>query len=382
MSESLPQLCPNCGQSLPTDLRLEQGVILCPGCGARLPIPDSDALQTGEAPKVQPAEPLEQAGAIREIDRPVWDLGPELAREPISIERKINIRGPGEFLAVLALIVPLVVECVLFLGNIESETVGYVIGFAIVFLTAVLLAIDAAYLGVVDLKGNHRASPLALFFGVILLWIVFYPLCFFRRRHFGTSNFGVLALVVAAVFVAGPYLSELLFQQGVLGDKPPSCTNPEVISLLDDTIRKTPLGPQVMSIRDHREIDYDPVTKKRTGQCEVRTITDHMLITYSVTWIDRSKRYFQVQIEDQLTEDPPACTDPKVIALLESMIKDAPDGQNVNRVDGHKETRYDKAAKIRYGQCTVRTATGESTVAYLVRWLDRKQGHFQVQLVP
>jgi hypothetical protein len=79
-------------------------------------------------------------------------------------------------------------------------------------------------------------------------------------------------------------------------------------------------------------------------------------------------------------EGPPTCTSPEVIALLESLIKDVI-GPTVQGVDGHKETRYDRERKIRYGQCTVETTTDTLTVGYMVRWLDQKRRHFQVEVM-
>jgi hypothetical protein len=193
---------------------------------------------------------------------------------------------------VLALLLPLLAYCVVFLGNINSFETEVCLSFGTVFLTALLLAIDAAYLGSIDLQGTPRAGPGVIFAGVLLLWVVCYPVVFFRRRHFGRSNFGLLALLVAVVFVGAPF-----FIAGVgQGSGPPSCTSSEVISLVDDMIRKSPMGPSVISIRGHRELNYDQAAKIRTGQCVINTATGPIPVTYRVSWIDGRKRAFQVEI--------------------------------------------------------------------------------------
>src|SRR3954465_1532363 len=108
----------------------------------------------------------------------------------------------GIGLAALALLLPVLAGSVLFF--VTSAGVAFGISLGTVFLSALLLAIDARRLGNVDLDGRRRESATALFAGMIALWIVFYPLVFFRRRHFGGPNLGVVAILVALFFVAGP----------------------------------------------------------------------------------------------------------------------------------------------------------------------------------
>lgn len=296
MAASLPTSCPACGYTLQSNLQRELGVIRCPACGDRLPSPWLEGIQENDAKRMHAADSLEDRQAIERPIMSQWDEEPDQERESFPSELKIKLRGPGESLAVLALIIPLVVLYILLLGNIQTLTATYVIGFGAVFLTALLMTIDAASMGNVDLYGNRRVGAGTLFLGMILLWIVFYPIAFFRRRHFGRSNFGFMALVVAGIFVGGPFLADILFREGLLDDKPPACSSPEVVDRVDLIIRQGAGGFRVRSIRGHREIQYKSITRTRIGECVVETDAERIPITYSVTWLDRGTRLFHVQI--------------------------------------------------------------------------------------
>jgi len=98
----------------------------------------------------------------------------------------------------VALILPIISGVLLCF--VTSFPVALGISAVMVFTTAALVAIDASRLGKVDLKGRGRESAGLLFVGMLALWIVVYPLAFFRRRSFGGPNLGFLALVVAGFF--------------------------------------------------------------------------------------------------------------------------------------------------------------------------------------
>jgi hypothetical protein len=110
---------------------------------------------------------------------------------------------------VLALLLPVGAQGVALASAVDSLGLQPALNWGSVIVTAVILAVDAALLGRVDLKGVRRASPLVIFLGVLLLWIVCYPAVFFRRRHFGRPNLGPLALLVAVFFIGAPFLHNL-----------------------------------------------------------------------------------------------------------------------------------------------------------------------------
>jgi hypothetical protein len=304
-------------------------------------------------------------------------LPPESPWPEIQIRRG----GSGETLAVLALLLPLLAQGVALACRFDSWALGAALGWGTVLVTGLVLAVDAALLGTIDLQGTRRASPGALFLGIILFWIIGYPVAFFRRRHFGRPNLGPLALVVAAFFVVVPFVQQAR-DFGVVGAGLPTCTSREVIAMVDDVIRKGLPGPSVQSISGYREISYDPVSQIRKGQCLVKTQTETIPVTYTVRFLNPSTGTFQVEVEPVMPEDPPACTSPEVVALLERIIRDGPSGPQLKRLAGHEETRYDRENKIRHGRCQATMQGWTGNVAYKVYWLDQKTGQFQVQIEP
>jgi hypothetical protein len=355
--------CPDCGDEL-TGRALRDG--RCQSCGAVLPDDEPerqhDEHVTGDEPPpraAEPAGPLE--GRWRDIE--------------------IRRGRHGETLAVLALLLPVAAQVVLLAGRLHSLGAEIALGWGSVGVTALLLTIDAAFLGTTDLRGRTRASPGLLFLGMILLWIVFYPAAFFRRRHFGRPNLGPLAILVALFFLAAPFLQQFL-AFGVLGDGPPTCTSSEVVGMVDDIIRKGAGGASVRSASGHREVSYDPASQVRKGQCLVKTDTETITVTYSVKLLNRANGTFQVEVEPYFPADPPSCTDPEVKAVLERIIREGPRGQLLVSLAGHEEVRYDRDNKTRHGRCRVTMRDGAGDITYKVYWTDQKQGQYQVEIEP
>ena len=162
---------------------------------------------------------------------------------------------------------------------------------ATVIATAALVAIDASRLGKVDLKGRQRESASLLFVGMCLLWIVVYPVAFFRRSAFSSPNLGFVALIVAAFFLGGPFVASM-----VLPARLPSCSSTEVVKVLEEVIRSTPIGATAKSIDGHRELSYDRSANVRHGECVAHTESGDLPVKFIVEWQDRAKGLFQVQI--------------------------------------------------------------------------------------
>jgi len=386
--------CPQCG-AIPSGSSFGQP--FCQACGATLPVELYWRVDTADTMPL-PAEQSTEAdwdrlaAAIRvEEETPrtskpdgLFDSLPAYpgaadSLEPAWADAKIRRSQHGETLAVLALLLPVLAIAVTFAWNFSSLGIDVAIGWGTVAVTALLLAIDAAFLGRVDLQGTERAGPIALFFGMFLLWILGYPVAFFRRRHFGRPNLGPLALVVAVCFVAAPFVQSFL-RLGVLGVGVPSCTSPEVVTMVDDIIRTSQIGPSVQSISGHREVSHDPAKKNRKGQCVVKTRTETITVGYTVKILNPATGTFQVELDTLIADGPPACTAPEVIELLERAIRQGPNGHLVTKVQQHKEVSYDQALKIRHGQCEVVMAGRSETTRYIVFWVDPKLGQFLVQL--
>jgi DNA-directed RNA polymerase subunit RPC12/RpoP len=303
MSETYSFRCPVCGQELQVDGRIVQGQIACSTCRSHVPIPPREQAQQGEATAKQSAEAIKQREAIGP-KLVSWQRGSGHDAEAATPDIKIKAGTHFESLAVTALLLPVIVQCVLLLGNLDSITANLALGCCGLFITAILLTIDAYCLGAVDLQGRHRGGIVGLFLGLVLLWVVFYPLAFFRRRHFGRPNLGPLAILVAAIFVVAPFAKEVIHAPPLgrgrvdklpLEEGPPACTAPDVRFLVEDLIRKSPLGPSVKSISGFREVKHDRVAQIRKGRCVVDTGKEAITVTYEVSWIDRNKGTFSVR---------------------------------------------------------------------------------------
>jgi hypothetical protein len=295
---------------------------------------------------------------------------------------EIRSKGGGETLAVLALLVPLVAAGFSLAFRLASPGTELALAYGAVFVTAVLLTIDAALLGSIDMKGTQRASAGALFLGMIFLWVVFYPSVFFRRRLFGRSNFGPLAILVALLFFVAPFAQNLFLFGIVAGGETPTCTSREVIGMVNDIIRQSDVGGSVLSITEHREIRYDESIHTRLGQCLLKTKDETMLVGFKVQLVDPKRGTFQIFVDPILTTAPPSCTNPDVVALVERLVRQGPNGFQVASISDHREKRYDQETKTRHGRCTVVLPGQTIEVAYKVFWIDPKTGQFQVQLEP
>jgi len=282
------------------------------------------------------------------------------------------IRHVGVGLVAAALVLPVLAGTILFF--VTSFAIALGISAATVIASAALVAMDARRLGNVDLTGRVRESAGLLFVGMILLWIVVYPLAFFRRRHFGGPNLAIPAVIVAAFFALGPLLYSALVPPGL-----PSCTSPEVVQLLDQVIRGTPEGASAKNIDGHHQLSYDRDAEVRHGQCVIHTDGRDIDVKYLVEWADRDKGQFAVRIPPA---DLPSCASPEVVQLLERLIRRTSAGASTKVIDGHQELSYDRDADVRHGQCVVHTDGGDIDVKYPVEWLDRDQGQFAVRIPP
>jgi hypothetical protein len=350
----------------------------CQSCGTTLP----DEAAGHPASAVEPTPPSQHVGEFELVPKRPGSLAP---LEPIAPAANIRRSDQGETLAVLALLLPLVAQSLALACHFDSVGIAMALGWGTIVVTALLLAVDAGFLGTVDLQGTQRCSPVALFFGMLLFWIIGYPVAFFRRRHFGRPNLGPLALLVAGFFVAAPFVQQYI-AFGVVGGAP-TCTSREVIAMVDDLIRKSPVGPSVLSISGHREISYDRASQTRKGQCLVQTQAETITAKYSVKMINRANGTFQVEVEPIIPADPPACTDPEVIALVKRLIGDEPIGRLLKTVTEHEEIRYDREKKTRHGRCLavfqgMGGGTEKIAYRYKVYWWEHKTGQFQVEIEP
>lgn len=281
-------------------------------------------------------------------------------------------RHLGLRLAVVALVLPLLSGAVLCFVTSSAVAIG--IGVATIVATAALVAVDAARLGRVDRKGRRRESAGLLFVGMCLLWIVVYPVAFFRRGAFQSPNLGVASLFVAAFFVAGPYVASM-----VIPARLPLCTSTEVAQVLEQFVRSGPEGAIVNSVDGFRELSYDPGASIRHGECVVHTDSGDYTVKFIVEWKDREQGVFQVRLSEP---ELPSCTSAEVAQLVEQVILSMPDGASVASVDGYRELSYDRGTSVRHGSCVAHTESGDIPLKFIVEWQDRSKGLFQVQVLP
>lgn len=277
----------------------------------------------------------------------------------------------GIGLAVIALILPVVAGTVLFF--VKSFWLNLGISAATVLTTSVLVAIDARRLGNVDSNGKSRESPLLLFAGMCLLWIIVYPLAFFRRKHFGGPNLGVWSIAVVLFFGGGPLLYALLVPAEL-----PSCTSSVVAQLLEQTIRGLPIGDRIRSVDSYREVRYDETVDTRHGECVAHTETGDIPVKFAVEWLDRKAGKFQVRI---LPSDLPSCDSPNVVQVLEQVIRGTPAGATMKSIDGYRELRYDSHPEVRQCACVLHADSGNNPLNFVVEWRDRDKGLFQVRVL-
>jgi hypothetical protein len=176
-----------------------------------------------------------------------------------------------------------------------SALLAIALPFVSVVVTSILIYIDAKRLGRVDRHGVERTSPGGLLIGGVLLWIVFYPLAFFQRRHFCGPNLGPPSLLVAALFLFLPIGVALMVPKDL-----PACDSPEVTQMLLQIVGDSPDFKQgtkhLRHIDGHRETRFDAEKQIRTGACTLRTDTESVPLTFTVTWQDRDKAMFFVKI--------------------------------------------------------------------------------------
>ena len=278
----------------------------------------------------------------------------------------------GVALAIAALLVPVVAG--VGLCFVTSPTSAFAASGAAVLVSALLLAIDAKRLGRIDLLGRQRESAIVLFLGMLALWIVVYPLVYFRRRHFGGPHLGVPAIVVALFLPLAPVLHAVLMPRTL-----PTCTSRDVVQLLEQSVQSLPLPGPIVSIDSHREIGFDPVAQRRRGRCVVHTDGQDVTVEYVVQWIDRDSGQYSVQA---VSTELPSATSREVVRLLEQVIRKTPLGAAATSIAGHREVKSDRDPDRRHGQCLGRIDGQDIVVDYVVEWIDRDSGQFAVRTVP
>ncbi|MFM7036588.1 MAG: hypothetical protein ACKO2L_02585 [Planctomycetaceae bacterium] len=275
---------------------------------------------------------------------------------------------PGNGLAVTALLLPIVAG-VLQPFLLPSNGSVLLVSVAVVVSTAILLAADVSRLRQWDKVRGRSSSPELTFTGVLLLWIVFFPVAFFDRRKFGCPNLGPASI--------GSIVASLLLPFVVLklqGPQLPACDNPEIIQLVEQLARSEFVGSQVGDSIAHREVRFDAENQVRHGTCVVRIDSKPISIPYRITWQDSSQQMCVVNLAVL-----PNCRSPQVSAAIGPYIREGLAGFEVNSIFDFREIEFDEQQKCRFGVCLAQTDSAEIPVPFIVRWQDESRSLFQVR---
>jgi hypothetical protein len=87
------------------------------------------------------------------------------------------------------------------------------------------------------------------------------------------------------------------FEVRVLTTGLPSCTNSEVIDVLNQVIRKNAKGIKVTSVTGFKELSFDPKSNTRQGRCVAHTAAGDIEFKYTVQWRNEDAGQFEVLAE-------------------------------------------------------------------------------------
>jgi hypothetical protein len=297
----------------------------------------------------------------------VSTAGENIELREVSEEEPAQPR-PGDGLAVTALLMPLAMGTLqpFFLPSLNATLA---VTFAMVLNTATLLAADVSRLRRWDKVKGYSSSPALTFMGVLLLWIIFYPLAFFERRKFGCPNFGPASIGSAVASLLLPFVILEL-----RGPQLPACDNKEIIQLVDQLIRTEFPDARVDGSIAHREVQFDSENQVRTGTCVVRIDSKPISIPYRILWQDNSQRLCIVNLAIL-----PTCNSPQVSAALEPLIRQELAELQINSIISFREIKFDEQQKCRYGVCIAQTDSAEIPVSFIVRWKDESRSVFEVR---
>ena len=269
----------------------------CPECGQPIPAGDP-GVTPAQCPHCRAAYGRLWGGDLGSPSPPHSDkseINPYTAPIAVEPEHALHAAGPppSNTLAWLALAVPppvAIAECF-----IEETLPAAALSFGAVVFTSILICIDATRLGPRRSGGAASIGPAGLLLGGILLWIVFYPLAFFRRRRYGGPNFGPASVLIALVFLGLPIGFPLLGPQEL-----PACDSSDVKQLLVEIVRDSPdFKQRPLHLDGHRETRFDQEKQIRYGECMLHVNNETTALTFAVSWEDRSRRTFLVQVLDE-----------------------------------------------------------------------------------
>ncbi|MFM7058262.1 MAG: hypothetical protein ACKO2P_15200 [Planctomycetota bacterium] len=274
---------------------------------------------------------------------------------------------PSPILAKLALVLPVVA------GIIQAflpDAAGLAVVIGTILLTAVLLAIDIGSVVRWNPHGQFSASPTRTLFGIILLWIVFFPLTYFRRIAICGPDMRGTAVGAVAAFLFLPSLITAWLKPPEL----PACDSQEVARVIQQLAGREFPGRRVKGVIDLREVVADLNLQQRRGSCTVLVDDERIPVPYKVEWNDQKRGIFLVALLLL-----PQANSPAVIELVEPQVRRQLEEFAITGIDDFREVEFDQQNQQRECTCVVHTESGDIVVPFAVRWHSRERVEYVVR---
>ena len=130
-----------------------------------------------------------------------------LGLEPQAAARAATPPHRSEAIGIALLLLPAAATALFWLWILRMSLLEHpaltavMVTVGVTVLSAILISIEAAVLGMGGYLGRRRTTgPIAYFFATLLLWVIVYPYYFWDRRRFGVRNLIVPALLVMGVY--------------------------------------------------------------------------------------------------------------------------------------------------------------------------------------
>lgn len=274
---------------------------------------------------------------------------------------------PSPLLAKLALVLPVAA------GISEPflpDMVGLAVVIGTVLLTAVLLSIDIGRVVRWNPFGEHFVSPTRTLLVVILIWIVGFPLAYFRRFSICGPDMRGTALGATAAFVFLPWLITTSLKPPEL----PGCDAKEVAELIQRLAVNEFPGQFVEGVAGLREVEADPNLQWRRGSCVVSVGDQRIPVPYVIEWSDQKRGIFSVALILL-----PQANAPAVIDLVEPQVRSQLSEFRITGIDTFSEVSFDEEKQERRCSCVVHTDSADIRVPFVVSWHDKFRNQFIVQ---
>lgn len=267
------------------------------------------------------------------------------------------------------------IALIVFLAFPMNLGMGLVFGWSVIVVTSVVMYVDSKLL---QKQVPHDQSMIAagsLLAGMLLLWIVFFPMAFFQRRKITRPDMAIPGLGLAMAYFLLPILVAV-FQAWNSGIVLPMCDSAEVRSLVETLVRDNTSGLIFDRIDGFEETGRTTEPETATGRCVAHSGGSASTLFFVVEWQDRNRRMFQVRL---LPPELPGCDSVEVRQLLAELLAQA--GISLAQISKCSEVRFDGASQYRVGECTVEVEGESSVVRFSVEWVNEDRAGFKVEIL-